>query len=302
MTRVVFFGTPDEAVPALEALHQQFEVSLVVTQPDRPRGRSKTPVPPPVKVFAQTAGIPVVQPESAAEIAAAIAGRGDLGVVVAYGRILRSEVLESFEHGILNIHFSLLPRWRGAAPVARALMAGDTTSGITVIRIDSGLDTGPMLAVEEVNIATEENAGQLTDRLATLGARVLVETIPGYLDGDITPVDQPGDGATYADKLTPADRLLDLDDDPAVFLGRVRGLAPNPGATLTIDGEATKILSARAEGTPPLTGTWESQDGWPVVNVGGTAVTMTQLQPPGKKAMSGDDWIRGRHRSSGRVG
>lgn len=303
MTGIVFFGTPEEAVPALREIHQRFEVELVVTQPDRPKGRSGKPVPPPVKEFAGDHDIRVAQPSGAAELSATVAGGHALGVVVAYGRVLRPDVLEAFQHGILNIHFSLLPRWRGAAPVARALMSGDPMTGVTIIRIDEGLDTGPVLTAQAVDVHPADDAGRLTSRLSELGARLMVHTIPGYLSGEVTPIEQSDEGATYASKLEPADRLLDNDRLPEVFLGRVRGLSPAPGATLQIDGDPHKILAARRlESPPPHEQRWEGRDGWPVVNVGGATIALVQLQPPGKRPMSGDDWLRGRQSAAGEVG
>jgi methionyl-tRNA formyltransferase len=303
MTRVLFLGTPSEALPALVALHDRYQVDLVITQPDRPRGRSRRPVPPPVKEHATKARIEVAQPETTAELVEVASGYGvfDLGVVVAYGRILPPAILYQPRMGILNIHFSLLPRWRGAAPVARALMAGDTMTGVTIIGLDEGLDTGPVLTAQAVDIHPAENAGTLTERLAILGARLLITTIPGYLSGETVPVAQSDDGATYAPKITAEDRPLGGDDDPAVFLGRVRGLAPSPGALLEIDGDPHKILAARVSGRSPDPGRWEAQDGFPVVGVGGVGVTLTLLQSPGRRPQSGDDWVRGRHRFGGVV-
>ena len=304
MTRLVFFGTPTEAVPALDALSNGFDLGLVVTQPDRPRGRSRSPMPSAVKESAVAMGVPVAQPSSTAELVDAIDRHGtfDLGIVVAYGRILRPEVLHRPSHGILNIHFSLLPRWRGAAPVARALMAGDNMTGVTVIVLDEGLDTGPVLTAQAVDIHPAEHAGALTDRLAIIGARLLVSVIPGYLAGDLLPLPQSDDGMTYAPKITAADRVLQGDDDPAVFLGRVRGLAPSPGALLEIDGEVHKVLAARAWGRPPSLGKWEAQEGIPVIGVGGAGVALTVLQPSGRRPQRGEDWVRGRHRTKGVVG
>ncbi|MFO7300399.1 MAG: methionyl-tRNA formyltransferase [Actinomycetes bacterium] len=304
MTSIVFFGTPEEAVPTLTELAARFDVRLVITPPDRPRGRSKRPQPPPVKVEAERLGIPVEQPEKSAQIAETLTRHGpfDLGVVVAYGRILRPEVLDAPAHGILNLHFSLLPRWRGAAPVARALMAGDTMTGVTIIRLDEGLDTGPVLTAQLVDIHPAEDAGALTDRLARLGARLLASVIPGYVAGAILPVPQSDDGVTYAEKITAADRPLDGIADPAEFLGRVRGLAPDPGAVLVIDGEPHKVLAARADGDAPPAGTWELRDGFPVVPVGDNGVVLVTLQPPGGKPMPGDAWARGRRRTGGSVG
>lgn len=302
MTRIVFFGTPEEAVPTLEALAERHEVALVVTQPDRPRGRSGRPQPPPVKEEAERLGLRVAQPATGEELASVVTGdRFDLGVVVAYGRILRPAVLEAPTGGMLNVHFSLLPRWRGAAPVARALMAGDTMTGVTIIRLDEGLDTGPVLTAQLVDIHPAEDAGTLSARLAHLGARLLVSVIPGYLSGEVVPVPQSDDGVTYAEKITAADRPLGGIADPSEFLARVRGLAPDPGAVLTIDGEPHRVLAARIGEGSPGPGRWELWNGIPVVSVGRHGVELLTLQPPGKRPMAGDAWARGRQRREGTV-
>lgn len=303
MTRVVFLGTPESAVPTLSALTEAYDIGLVVTQPDRPRGRSGTPAPPPVKEAAVAADIPVAQPGDAQELSNAIADGGpfDLGVVVAYGRILRPEVLGMPAAGMLNVHFSLLPRWRGAAPVRRALMAGDTMSGVTIIKLDEGLDTGPVLTAQAVDIRPEDNAGLLTDRLAHLGARLLVSTIPGYLDGELEPIPQVEEGATYAHKLEPEDRILSPDSSKEDFMNKVKGLAPSPGATLDIDGDRHKILAAQPNEHTPVPGTWEAVEGVPVVAIGGAGVEILTLQPPGKTPQSGAAWLRGRHRDRGSI-
>lgn len=210
MARVAFLGTPQAATPTLEALADTHDVVLAVTQPDRPKGRSKRPQPPPVKNVAGRLGIPLSQPRNRGEIEAALgeAGPLDLAVVVAYGRILTPVALGIPAHGILNVHFSLLPRWRGAAPVARALMAGDAMTGVTIMKLDEGLDTGPILTAQAVDIADGENAGHLTDRLAEVGARLLVDSVDGYLSGEIQPLPQSDDGVTYAAKIEPHDRPI----------------------------------------------------------------------------------------------
>lgn len=304
MARVVFLGTPEAAVPTLSAVASRAEVGLVVTQPDRPRGRSGTPAPPPVKEAAIEAGLDVAQPQSSEELTDVIrkVGPFDLGVVVAYGRILRPAALEIAEQGYLNLHFSLLPRWRGAAPVARALMAGDTMTGVTIIRLDESLDTGPVLTAQAVDILPEENAGQLTTRLARLGSALLIGVIDPYLAGDLRPVPQVEEGATYAERLSPEDRVLDPGGDPEEFVNRVRALAPSPAATLLIDGDRHKILAARPADTAPPPGSWEVIDGAPLVAVGSGGVELLQIQPPGRKPQSGRDWVRGRRRLSGEVG
>jgi len=303
MTRVVFLGTPEAAVPTLVELESTFDVGLVITQPDRPRGRSGTPVHSPVKAVASGAGMTLAQPETGQELAEAIEGGGefDVGVVVAYGRLLGAGVLALPLNGILNVHFSLLPRWRGAAPVARALIAGDMMTGVTIIQIDEGLDTGPVLTAQAVDVLSEENAGALTERLAALGSRLLVAAIPGYLEGDITPIGQSGEGVTYAAKLTAEDRQLSSTASPETFVNRVLGLAPTPAATLEIDGRPHKVLEAVVHHHHPDPGTWVAVDSIPVVGVGNGGVELVTLQPPGKKAQAGADWVRGRQQAFGVV-
>jgi methionyl-tRNA formyltransferase len=303
MARVVFLGTPQAAVPTLESLAAEHDVALIITQPDRPRGRSGTPQAPPVKEAASARGLEVSQPTKSGDIASLIdaAGPFDVGVVVAYGRILRPEALALPERGLLNIHFSLLPRWRGAAPVARALMAGDEMTGVTIIKLDEGLDTGPVLTAQAVDIPPDDDAGALTDRLAHLGARLLLEVLPRYLAGDLEPVPQTDDGVVYADKIEKEERPIAPDTAAPAVVAKVRGLAPEPAATLEIDGDRHKILTVRLHDAEVQQGHWSVVDGVPVVGFPGGGVELVTLQPPGKKAMSGADWVRGRHSSRGAV-
>jgi methionyl-tRNA formyltransferase len=256
-----------------------------------------------VKTTATSLGLDVAQPESGSDLLDSLEKHApfDVAVVVAYGRILSREALAVPTHGMLNVHFSLLPRWRGAAPVNRAIIAGDPMTGVTIIRLDEGLDTGPVLTAQAVDIARGEDAGSLTARLAELGARLLVDNLTPYLEGTLTPVAQTDDGATYAKKLETVDRPLSLDDAPDEFVRHVRGLAPEPAATLIVDGESHKILAAEPVDAAVDPGKWELIDGWPVVGLAGGAVRISRLQPPGKKAMSADDWARGRPASSGAV-
>ncbi len=303
MTRVAFLGTPQAAVPTLEAVAGRFEVAVVITQPDRARGRSGTPQAGPIKETALQLEIPVAQPTTHEELSEALVGAGSfsVGVVVAYGRIIQPESLQIPEAGMLNLHFSLLPRWRGAAPVNRALIEGDTMTGVTIIELDEGLDTGPVLTAQAVDIGRTENAGELTDRLAHLGARLLVDHLGGYLHREIIPVPQSDDGASYAAKLTKADRELSLDADPAAFVNRVRGLSPEPAATMTIDGEPHKIYAAEISAADVGAGAWREVGGWPVIGLRGGAVRVVSLQAPGKQRISGESWVRGRRAESGNV-
>lgn len=301
--RVVFLGTPRAAVPTLDALVPDHDVGLVITQPDRPRGRSGTPQPPPVKEGAAEKGINVAQPTTSAELAGAIEEHGpfDVGVVVAFGRILRPEVLEQPRHGMVNVHFSLLPRWRGAAPVARALMAGDTMTGVTIMKLDEGLDTGPIISAQAIDIPSEDDAGMLTDRLATVGARLLARELPRYLSGELEPVTQTDEDATYAAKIEKSDRPIDVQAGAESIVAQVRGLSPSPAATLEIDSQAHKVLAAQVSEHEVEKGTWSDVEGRPVVGVGDGSIELLVVQPPGKTPQSGVDWLHGRQRSGGVV-
>lgn len=304
MSRIVFLGTPEAAVPTLDALSDEHDVGLVVTQPDRPKGRSGRPTPPKIKEFAISTGLTVVQPGSAEALSGALQSHGpfDIGVVVAYGRILRSDVLAIPRQGMINVHFSLLPRWRGAAPVARALMAGDTMTGVTIIKLDEGLDTGPVLTAQALDIGLEVDLGTLTERLAKMGASLLIRALPEFLDGVLRPVEQSDDGMTYAAKVTSEDRSLSVEATPEVFLNHVRGLSPRPGAIIDIDGRPHKILQATTSSHHVKTGSWVSTDGAVVIGVQGGAIEVVLLQPPGKTPQLGPDWARGRRINTGRVG
>jgi methionyl-tRNA formyltransferase len=301
--RLVFMGTPGASVTTLDALNETCDIALVVTRPDRPKGRSRRPQPPPVKERALGLGLPVAQPESGAELDRLITDHApfDLGVVVAYGRILSPSVLETPAHGFLNVHYSLLPRWRGAAPVARALMAGDTMTGVTIMCMDQGLDTGPILTAQAVDISTGENTGELTERLSALGARLMKNSIDPFLGGTLQPVTQTEEGAVYAAKIEAADRPLDIDANPETIVNRVRGLSPRPAATLDIDGDRHKILAVRRHPATPDRGTWRAVDGVPVAAFDDGGVELVRLQPPGRSIQSGADWLRGRHTDHGQV-
>lgn len=296
MTRIVFLGTPGAAVPTLDTLIGDLEVGLVVTRPDRPKGRSLRLEPSAVKVRAHELGLDVGQPSSPGELDALLAEEGpfDLGVVVAFGMILGQGALAAPTHGMLNIHFSLLPRWRGAAPVVRALMAGDSMSGVSIIKLDEGLDTGPVLTAQAVDIKREETAGELTGRLALLGAGLLRNVLPGYVSGELVPVPQVGEGATYASKLTADDRPLRPSMSQVEAGNRVRALAPKPGATVDLDGEALKVLGTRTHPHQAAPGTLEVVSGTPVLGFADGGVELVEVQPSGGRAMPGADWARGR--------
>lgn len=304
MSRIAFLGTPGAAVPTLLALVDRHDVAVVITQPDRPVGRSKRPVGSPVKEEALRLGLTVLQPTNNAEMIQALESVDglDLAVVVAYGRLLTTEALSLPTQGMLNVHFSLLPRWRGAAPVARALWAGDPMTGVTIIVLDEGLDTGPVLTAQAIDIEPEETNGELTSRLADMGARLLTSVLAGYVRGEIQPVPQTNDGMTYAAKVEASERRLPVDAVVKDAVNQVRALSPEPGATLRIDDETLQIRRARSSEISPQPGTWQTYLGSPVAGFADGGVELVEVQPPGKKPMSGAAWIRGLRRGSGIVG
>jgi methionyl-tRNA formyltransferase len=305
--RVVFFGTPEPAAVALDALlESRHEVAAVVTQPDRPRGRSGTPVPPPAKVRALAAGLPVLQPQSPRDpgFAGSLAGYSpDVCAMVAYGHILPSEVLAVPSHGFVNVHFSLLPLYRGAAPVQRAVMAGETETGVTTFLLEPTLDTGPILVVAREPIAPEDTAGTLMQRLAVLGARLLVETLDGLEDATLDPRPQDPGLATPAPKLKPEEGKLDWERSAAELANHVRGLNPAPGAYSTFRDKRIKVWRAR-----PL----DDQEGPPgsVVDLGkdrfgvGTGdgvLEILEVQQEGNKRLDAGAFVRGHHPKPGEV-
>ena len=294
--RVIFAGTPDFARVALERLLQAgFEVPLVLTQPDRPAGRGMQPQPSAVKRVALEHGLSVAQPERLRDPAthqplreAAV----DVLVVAAYGLILPQAVLDIPPAGCVNIHASLLPRWRGAAPIQRAIEAGDASTGISLMRMEAGLDTGPVLLAESLPIGDEETAGELHDRLATLGARLVVATIPRLESMAAEP--QPEAGVTYAAKIDKAEAVLDW-TQPAVELARkVRAFNPFPGASAPLGGQPTKLWRAAPVAGDGRPGQILAADSAGIVVACGTgALRVTELQRPGGRRVSAADFLRG---------
>ena len=252
MARVVFMGTPDFSVPSLQRLHNdpRFEVVGVVTQPDRPAGRGRSITPPPVKQAAQEAGIPIFQPETLRSPEAVQQLRDwscDVIVVVAFGQILRSEVLELPPFGCVNVHASLLPRWRGAAPIQYALCAGDSETGITIMKMDRGLDSGPIISQQSIPMAEDETGPSLHDRLAVLGASLLPDVLHEYLTGSLIPMPQPEEGITLAPTLKKRDGEIDWAQPARMIDLHVRAYTPWPGTHTTLNGKVIKVIHGHTE-------------------------------------------------------
>ncbi len=300
MARLAFMGSPDFAVPALRALHDAgHEIAAVYCQPARPAGRGQAVRRCPVQVAAETMGLEVRTPvrlrkDEAAQAEFAALGL-DVAVVAAYGLILPQAMLDAPKRGCLNIHASLLPRWRGAAPIQAALLAGDARTGITIMQMDAGLDTGAMLACDSVSVTATTTASELHDALAAMGARLVL----AVLDASPAPVAQPEEGASYAAKLTREDGRIDWRLDAAALDRRVRALNPWPGTFATLDGEVLKVLAAVPEAGDGAPGT--VLDEGLLVACGQGALRLMRVQAPGRGAMAAGAFLRGRRVPVGTV-
>ena len=290
--KIVFMGTPDFSVPVLQALVDAGHgVLAVYSQPPRPAGRGKKDRPSPVQQRAEALGLPVRHPVSlkGAEAQAEFTALGaEIAVVVAYGLILPQAVLDAPTHGCLNIHASLLPRWRGASPIHRAIMAGDAETGVCIMQMEAGLDTGPVLLRDATRIDAEETTGQLHDRLSAMGARLIVQALAQL--PELTPEVQPEEGVTYAAKIDKSEARVDW-AAPAVEVDRlIRGLSPFPGAWCDVAGERVKLLGSRVIAGQGEPGTVL---GGFTIACGDGAVEVTTVQRPGKKAMPASEALRG---------
>jgi methionyl-tRNA formyltransferase len=292
MTSTAFFGTPEAAIPSLAAVAEGTDLQLVVTRPPRRQGRGRALRPSPVGAWAEGAGLPVATPANRSELVALDLAGVDVAVVVAYGALIPPSLLAATRRGFLNVHFSLLPRWRGAAPVERAILAGDTEVGVTIMVMDEGLDTGPILATASLE-AGRRTAGDLTVALAEVGAGLLLDVLGGWVDGDLDARPQP-DGATHAPKLTADEGHLDP-DRPAVELDRrVRACTPRPGAWVATDHGRLGIL--RAEAVPGIQspGALALVDDELVMGTVDGDLRLLEVRPEGRRSMRASDWARGR--------
>jgi len=299
--KVVFMGSPDFAVPSLEALIEaRFDVQLVVTQPDRPAGRGRKMLPTAVKATALEHNLPVIdfgKGQGRAVTAEVLALEPDAVVVAAFGHILREPLLSEPPFGCINVHASLLPRWRGVSPVQYSILHGDSWTGVTIMRMDAGVDTGPILAQRAVAIGPEDNGGEIIDRLAGQGADLLIHTLRGLQNGHVTPCPQSEEAAVYAPKLTRALSAVRWDRDVVTVHNQIRSLIPWPGTVTYLGEKALKITEARpmsfnGPGVAPGTVLDVTSEGV-VVACGSGSVLLTGLQCPGRKSLPVDEFLRG---------
>jgi len=308
--RIIFMGTAELSCASLAALarDEKFQVVAVVTQPDKPRGRELKLQPSPVKALALELGLPVLQPARARDekFNAELGGLNpDLIVVVAYGQILPQTILDLPRHGCLNIHTSLLPKYRGAAPIQWAIASGDTETGVTIMKMDAGLDTGPVVAARRTLIRAEDDSASLHDRLARLGAELLGQTIPDYVAGKIQPAPQPAEGASYAAKIKKEDGRIDWSQPAQTIWNRLRAFTPWPGVFTFFNGKLLKIWKAevvektgaaacRVEASERRPGEILSADKTGIiVGCGKDALRILELQREGGKRLSAEQFLAG---------
>lgn len=305
MYTVVFFGTSDFAVPSLNALANdpRFKIISVITQPDRPVGRHAVMTPPPIKVAAEKLGISILQPEKLVELqrrgeVSSSSDQGektsplqaDIFVVASYGKILPQWLLDIPKHGCVNVHGSLLPRWRGASPIQAAIAAGDTETGVTIMKMDAGLDHGPIISTASEPIRPDDIGGSLHDRLAELGAKMLPDALMEYLDGVIVPTEQDHEKTTTCKMLTRDDGKIDWSKPAAEIERLVRAYNPWPGTWTELDGKRVKILIAKLSSSPR----GGAGGGVPMTCGDGAFLELTSVQPEGGKPMSGQDYQNGK--------
>lgn len=297
--RIVFMGSPEFAVPSLEALARRYPIAGVVTQPDRPAGRGRSLTPPPVKTLALELGLPVMQPVRIRQPEAMLQLQDwapDVIIVAAFGQILRQDVLDLPPNGCINVHASLLPRWRGAAPIQAAILHGDQETGVSIMRMDAGIDTGPVYRKQALEIQPDDTAASLSQRLACIGAHVLLDTLPGILDGSLSPQPQDESQATYAAMLKKKDGELDFSQPAQDLANKVRAFSPWPGAFTAWQEQPLKIhqakavLSAKTLHTPGQHAIVES---YPAIATHDGYLVLENLQPAGKKAMDGKSFLAG---------
>lgn len=295
--RIVFMGSPSFAVPILKALASRFKVIGVVTQPDRPAGRGRKLQAPDIKVLSLSINLPIIQPHklrNAAVIEQLRKWKADVFVVAAFGHILNQELLDLPPYGCINVHASLLPRWRGAAPIQASILNGDLETGVTIMKMDAGVDTGPILSQERTTIKPDETSGDLSHRLGEIGAELLLKTLPRYLSGDILPKPQDNDAATYAPLLSKSNGLLDFSKPAQELVLQVRAYNPWPSSFLIWDNIRLVVHKAHAighdEGEP---GSVIERQQYPAIVTSKGLLLLELVQPAGRNTMSGEAFLRG---------
>jgi methionyl-tRNA formyltransferase len=295
--RIVFMGSPEYAIPSLEMLSRTREIAGIVTQPDRPAGRGRSLRPSAVKSWGLSNNVPIIEPKrvkSPDVIDQIETWKPDAIVVAAYGQILSKSLLDLPPHGCLNIHASLLPRWRGAAPVHAAILHGDSVTGVTIMCMDEGLDTGPILSQRELEILPNETGGELSTRLSQLGADLLNETLPDYFLGNLQPTIQDDTQATYAPMLKKTDGALDFNKSAERLSRQVLAYEPWPGTFFFWNDRRIVVRNARAlpwDNEPGFVSV--TPDGFPAIHTSDGALKLDLVQPAGKDVMSGDAYLRG---------
>ncbi|NIK75719.1 methionyl-tRNA formyltransferase [Paenibacillus castaneae] len=308
--RIVFMGTPEFAVPSLKLLlEQKYNVVAVVTQPDRPKGRKKTLTPPPVKEAALSFGLPVLQPErmrSAEAVGALEQLQPDLIVTAAYGQILPKALLDIPRLGCINVHGSLLPKYRGGAPIQRSIINGENKTGVTIMYMAEGLDTGDMISVVELPITDEDTSGTMFEKLSIAGAELLGATLPSIIAGEAKAVPQRNEDATYAPNLTRDDEHIDWSKSARALFNQVRGLSPMAGAFTYLNGEVFKIWNCEelgngaAKASAKAPGTVIAADNNGIqVQTGAGILVLKNIQPAGKKPMNAAEWLKGSRLEAG---
>jgi methionyl-tRNA formyltransferase len=294
---IIFMGTPDFAVPVLEKLSKNFQIIEVITQPDRPSGRGRKLVPPAVKVSAESLNLEIFQPQdvnSKSSLELIKSWNPDLITVAAFGQILSPTLLALPHFGCLNVHASLLPRWRGASPINAAILENDTISGVTIMKMAEGLDNGPILAQESTSIQPQETAGSLSDRLSVIGADLLVKTIPLYISGEVQIQIQDQSKTTYARMLKRGDGLLDFNQSAEQLARKVRAYSPWPGTFTYWDDQRLIIHQAQAINvTSPGSGVFTRYESSPAIGTGKGLLVLNILQQAGKRKNTGKEFLHG---------
>ncbi len=303
--RIVFMGSPDFSIPPLLSLIENLEIAAIVTQPDRPSGRGRQLRPSAVKTQALKSGIPVLEPQKINSIDfydQLVQIDPDMIVVAAYGQILRKNILELPRYGCLNVHASLLPRWRGASPIQAAILEGDDRTGVTIMLMDEGLDTGPILSQQSIPLSDSITGGELFEALSEIGASLLVSTISDYISGKITPTQQDEERSTYAPMLKKNDGHLDFFQSAPRLSAQVRAYEPWPTSFFSRDGHRIVVRSAHAVNAAPFPpGTAFIHENFPAVTCKDGSLILDSLQPAGSSRMDGDAYLHGKHTFQGKV-